>query len=415
MNFFSLRIAFRYIISKKSTNAINVITYISMLGMLVGSAALIILLSAFNGLFELNQTLFNAFNPDLKVTPIHGKVFSISDEQLSQISQVEGIEAFSRTLEENGLLRYTTAGKKRREDIATIKGVDENFLKILSIDSNMRRGDFILKDDRADYAVIGAGLEGKLSVNVHDQLRPITAYIPKRGKQGFGLNLSQIFHRNNFYPAGVFSIQTEYDYKYMLVDYDILRDQLKYKDEVSALEIKLKEGADVVMVKQALASLLGSNLNIKDSMEQNATLYKVLQLEKWAMYAILLLILIIASFNIIASLSMVVLEKRKDISILKTMGASTAYIRGIFMLQGSLVTIIGCFAGILIGVLLCIIQMYWGIIPFPGGSFVVEYYPMKFGFWDFPLVITSVIAIGLLSSWIAARRGAKEDAIILQE
>jgi len=405
------QIAFRYLVSKKSTNAINWISRVAMTGMGFGTMALILVLSVFNGFEGLVISLYYAFNPDVQITANEGKVFSIDEQTLNKIASLNEVEHVAQALEENVILKY-----KDHEYIASIKGVDRAYEQVTGVQEKMVDGKFVLSENGINYAVLGAGVAGSLLVDVENTLQTIQVYLPRRGKETMSLDPSQAFIKKNIQPSGVFSIQQEFDSKYMLVPLDFVRELLNYEKEVSALELKLKPAADADEVKIQLAKILGAGFSIKDRYEQNKFLYRVMRMEKWAVYAILSLILVIAAFNIIGSLSMLVIEKTKDIAILKTMGADNGMIRKIFLLEGLLTSLTGSLAGALMAVLLCVIQIQFHVIKLQGsGTFVIDAYPVEMQGKDFLLVGITVIVIAVATSWLPAQRAASRSAIIVRE
>lgn len=403
--------AWRYLFSKKSTSAINIITIVSMAGMLIISMAMVLVLSVFNGFEGLTLSLYNEFNPDVAISPIEGKVFDLSPEQMQQIHALEGVDKLSLVLEEKAALRY-----KDNEFIGTLKGVDDSYVDVTGVDSSIVRGEFLLKDRGRDFAVIGAGVEGHLGVNVDDPLQRITVLIPNR-KSSTGLLPTSAFNQAKILPAGTFSIQMEFDSKYVFVPISFMRSLLKYRDnEATALELKLKPGYTTADVEPGIAAIIGKGFSYKDRYQQNEFLYKIMRTEKWATYAIMSLILCIAAFNIIGSLSMLVLEKKHDIAILKTMGATRQTIRRIFLLEGLLSSLIGAAIGIGLALLLGWLQLRYGLIPLPGsGTFVISALPVKFKLPDLLLVGATVVSISLIASWLPAYRTANMGNLIQQE
>jgi len=405
------QIAFRYLVSKKSTNAINWITRVAMTGMGFGTMALILVLSVFNGFEGLVISLYHAFNPDVQITAKEGKVFSLDEQTLNKIVALSEVEHIAQALEENVILKY-----KDHEYIASIKGVDREYQQVTGVQEKMVEGKFVLAENGINYAVLGAGVAGSLLIDVENTLHTIQVYLPRRGKETMSLDPSQAFIKKNIQPSGVFSIQQEFDSKYMLAPLDFVRELLNYETELSTLEIKLKPDADVKNAKQQLEKIVGEKFSVKDRYEQNKFLYRVMRMEKWAVYAILSLILVIAAFNIIGSLSMLVIEKTKDIAILKTMGADNGMIRKIFLLEGLLTSLTGSLIGALMAVLLCVIQIQFNVIKLQGsGTFVIDSYPVEMQGQDFLLVAATVIVIAVATSWLPAQRAASRSAIIVQE
>jgi lipoprotein-releasing system permease protein len=400
----SLQIAFRYLVSKKSTNAINIITAISMLGMGVGAMALVIVLSVFNGFESLVISLYNKFTPDILVTPATGKVFVVSDEQLKQLKQLEGIATISQTLQEKALLKY-----HQSEYIATVKGVDDNYLAATGMKDAVVDGSFLLHKNDDDFMVLGAGVKARLGVSLDDKLNAISVSFPKRGKHAGMLLPSDAFVRKFIFPSGVVSVQQGFDEEYVYVPLHFIQNALKYNQEISALEIKTIPGADIGNLKKSIAALMGNNYKVSDKLEQDETLFRVMQTERFAVFAILCFILLIASFNIIGSLTMLVLEKSRDISVLKTMGASRQWIMKVFLLEGVLCALTGSGIGVVLGIVVCWIQIRFGVVPLAGsGSFVVSAYPVQLQISDIFLVLITVLVIGLMAAAVPAWNASKQ-------
>lgn len=411
MNSLLYQIAFRYLVSKKSTNAINIITAVAMTGMALGSMALILVLSVFNGFEGLVISLYRSFNPDMLVSVKQGKVFTLPDSTVIMLAGLPEVESISSVLEENAIFKYDD-----QEYIATIKGVDDNFGTVTGVAGKMVEGKYVLNEKGISYAVVGAGVAGQLSVNLEDPFNSIQVYLPRRGKETMSLDPAQAFIKKNITPSGVFSIQQEFDSKYILAPLDFVRELLNYEKQVSAIEIKLKQGVSAEQAKKKISSLLGDGFAVLDRYEQNKFLYRVMRIEKWAVFAILSLILVIAAFNIIGSLSMLVIEKTCDIAILKTLGADNSMIRKIFLLEGLLTSLTGSLAGVLMAVILCLIQINFKPIKLEGsGTFVIDAYPVQMQWGDFALVGITVVLIAVATSWIPAQRAASRSAVVVNE
>ena len=323
----SLKIARRYLFAKKSTNAINIISGISVFGISVGTAALILVLSVFNGFEDLITGMFSNFNPDVKVTPLLGKTFQIEEEKLVQIKDLEGVAFVSKTLEETAVFEY-----KGSQDFGTLKGVDEFYNQVTSIDSTIREGDYQLKDGKRNLAVLGVGLRNKLSVNVGDYLSTLTVYMAKRKKVSPTQNP---FKKRLVYPVGTFVIQQDFDNEYLLTSLEFAQSLLGVKNEVSTLEIKLVEHSDAELTLTAIRNIVGEDFVVKDRYQQDEAFLKLMNIEKWMSYAILSLTLILVAFNMIGALWMIVLDKKNDIAILKSMGANRELVRNIFLGEAS--------------------------------------------------------------------------------
>lgn len=406
----SLKIAFRYLFSKKTTNAINIISGVSMLGMGVGAFALIVVLSVFNGFEGLVTSLYNSFYPDIEITAAKGKSFTDDAQFQIKIQSIQSIAAFSKTLEENAYLKY---GEK--DYIGTIKGVDENYNKVSAVEKQVKEGAFLLKDSVLNYAVIGANIFSALNINIEQGILPLQITVPKKGTATV-LMAEDAFTIREVVPSGVFSIQQEFDSKYVFVSLDLAQELTGEGSQLSAYEIKLKEGVNAESEKEKIQQLVENGFLVKTRYEQKQTLYRVMKMERWAVYAILSFIMLIISFNIVGSLSMLVIEKTRDISILKTMGADNKMIQQVFLLEGVLSATIGAGIGIFLGFILCLLQLKYGFIKLSNGdnSFVVQSYPVVLKFGDFLLTFFTVIFIAFVASYIPAKR-ASESVLKFKE
>ena len=394
---FSFYVAKRYLFAKKSQNTINIISTISVVGVAVGTMALIVVLSVFNGFDSLVHSLFNSFDPDLKITIKEGKRFSSELPSVKELKNIEGILYLSEVVEENALLKY---GKKQY--IATIKGVSKDFLKMSGIDSMIIDGNFTLKQGKNDYAVVGQGIAIKLSIGL-TFVNPIVAYVPKReGK--VSLNSENAFNRRYIFPSGIFAIQQDFDSRYMIVPIDFARELLDFTTEVSALELKINPAFDNDEIQEKVKEIMGEDFDVKNRFEQEELLYKIMKTEKWAIFFILSFILIVASFNVIGSLTMLIIEKKKDILILRSMGAELKRIRSIFLYEGWMISVLGAIGGLVVGVFIIWLQKEFGLIKLQGsGSFVIDTYPVEIVLFDFILIFFTVIGIGYLAAWYPVR------------
>ena len=409
-------IARRYIVSKKSTNAISIISGISVFGISLGSMALIIIMSVFNGFEEVLQQLISAFKPDMQITAKVGKTFTLSEEQVQAIQNTPGISFISSTLEEVALFEYGAS-----HALARLKGVDNHFTDVVGLDSMLIGGTFKIKSQATNFAVIGAAFQNSLDV-VPDRAdnRPLVVFMPRREAKKLS-NTSQPFRQRDLYPAGVYTVeQLEYD-NHVITNLDFVRELLAYEDgEISALEIKLEPNANVYKIKTALYNILPeSDFSIKDRYEQDEAFFKVTNMEKWVGFIIFAFTLVLVAFNMIGALWMLVLEKQKDIATLKALGADNNLIRNIFLTQGTLLSAIGVFSGVILGLIVCLLQQYTGFIKLDTGTsgtaFIVDYYPVALRLSDFIIVIGTVLLIGTIASWIPANRAAKVEGIVRNE
>ncbi|HOG06122.1 MAG: FtsX-like permease family protein [Paludibacter sp.] len=395
---FSLRIAGRYLFSKKSHNAINVISGISSAGVAVGTIALVVVLSIFNGFELLFSDLFSAFDPDLQISLKQGKQFSIDTPEFEAVKKSEGIAVFTEVVEENALLRY-----KEKQMPVLVKGVSDDFKQMTRIDSIMFDGEFMLYDGAFERSVVGAGIAATLGLSAY-AIDPLYIYAPKRTSKINLLRPDQSFNQSGTFISGIFSVQqNEYDNQYVLVSLDLAQALFEYQaNEVSAVELKLLPFADTQKVKNDLQKLLGDEFSVKDRYEQQEAYFKIMQVEKWITYLILSFILLIASFNIIGSLSMLIIDKKEDIITLRNLGADQKLIRQIFLLEGWMISAVGAVVGIIIGTILSFLQEKIGFIKL-GPGFIVENYPVVIQFSDILLVFFTVLVMGFFAAWYPVR------------
>ncbi len=397
---FPFYIAKRYLVSKKSHNAINIISWISVISVAIGTFALVVVLSAFNGLESLVESLYETFDSDIRIEPKKAKVFNEDLIDFEAIQNTKGVENYSRVLEEICGVRY-----QQQQTVATIKGVEDSFLEMSLLDSMMIDGEALLMRNNIPYAITGYGIAASLGIYGSKSAENISIYAPKRGKVKGGVDPMQNIYSKMIASAGVYYISPDYDNKYIVVPLSFARDLLKYDTEISALEITAAPRTDLNLLKNELTNLMGEDFKVSNRYEFNELMYKTNKTEKWVVFLILLFILIIAAFNILSSLSMLILEKRKDIGILKSMGARYSSIRKIFFIEGLLINLSGALSGIFLGVLLVLIQQYIGILPLEGG--IVEYYPVKLKVSELFYILFTVIVIGLLTSWYPVRNLTK--------
>jgi lipoprotein-releasing system permease protein len=394
--------AWRYFKAKKSTNAINVIAWVSMIAIVLITAAFVILLSVFNGFEGLVKSLYSSFYADLRVMPKHGKVLMVSPAQLRQLKSLKSIEAFSMIVEEKTLLQNGEI-----QTIVYLKGVDEQYPLVTSVADNLIRGNFDLGTaDRASL-VLGSGIENALGLQSDRNLYPVTAYLFKRGVNINVVDPYQAFSAENVSTSGTFFIQQDLDNKYALTNVAFMKVMLGMKEEeFGSVEIALNEDASEDAAKSQVGKIFGDQAVVETRYEQNKSLYSVMTLEKWAIYGILTLMLIVAAFTMIGALTMLVLEKQKDIQVLKALGSDNSRIRRIFLTEGILLASMGCAAGLLLALLICWAQVKFKLIAIEGGTFLIDYYPVELRGADFVLVLVTVMAIAFLASWFPARKAA---------
>ena len=396
-----LHIAKRYLFSKKSHNAINIISAISVCGVALATLALVCTLSVFNGFHDLIASFFTHFDPDLKVEAIKGKTFTPDSTQLIAIESIPGMEVVSSTLEDNAMAKY-----KDQQTMVTIKGVDDNFQALTHIDEILYGNpEFKLYDAVVDYGIMGQQLMYILNTGVQPY-DPIEVYAPRKGTKVNMSNPLANFHRELLYsPGSVFNINdSRYASSYIITSIDYARRLFDYTDEVSALELRLFPEADVQEVKHAICSIVGEGFTVKDRYEQQEATFKVVKIEKFISYLFLCFILMVACFNIISSVSMLILDKRDNANTLRSLGAPDGMVARIFIYEGNLIALIGAIVGLVLGIVLCLLQQHFGLIGLGGdGQFVVSAYPVRVKFTDIVLVFFSVVVVSAISVWLPIR------------
>lgn len=395
---FSFRIARRYLFSKKSHNAINIISGISAAGVAIGTMALVCVLSVFNGFETLISDMFSAFDPDLKITLTHGKTFDVNSKEFNELHKMKSVAYFTEVVEENALLRF-----KDKQMPATIKGVSKDFEKMTRIDSIMYDGRFVLFDGAFQRAVPGVGVASILGLGAHF-IDPLYIYAPKRTSKINLLRPENSFNQIGTFVSGVFSVkQLQYDDHYVLVSIDLARNLFEYeKSTVSAVELKLAKGVKQSEIQKQIQTLLGDRFQVKNRYEQQESFFKIMKIEKWITYLILCFILLIASFNIIGSLSMLIIDKKADIQTLRNLGANNQLIKRIFLFEGWMISGVGALIGICLGTLLCLMQQYFGLLKL-GTGYVVDAYPVVTNALDILLVFITVLFMGFLAAYYPVR------------
>ncbi|RKD20138.1 hypothetical protein BCY91_00490 [Pelobium manganitolerans] len=401
-------IAKRYLFSKKSTHAINIISGISMLGVFVGSAALIVILSAFNGLEQLVVSLSNTITPDLRIEPAQGKSFDPKRLDLSNLKEDPSVSFYSQVLEEKALLRY---GKQ--QFIGQIKGVDPSFLANKRLASSLVQGEFVLQDGEYPTALVGATVQYSLGINVNSPLTALEIYSPNKNAGSGAFGPADEFVVRYATPVGVFESNQDSDNS-VIIALSTARELLGEPEKISAVEVYLKPNADAQVLAKNLQQKFGKDFLVKDRIQQNALLYKILNSEKWAVYLILTFVLVIATFNIVGSLTMLVIDKQKDIAVLNSLGAGKKMIRQIFLLEGLMISFIGCIVGMSVGIAFAYAQMKYGFITMAQGNMVVNAYPMALKASDFVLVFVTVMVISFVASFISSRLSVKKLALSIK-
>lgn len=396
---FPFYIARRYLFAKKSQTAVNILTLVALLGVGFGTMALVVVLSVFNGFEKLILSMFNAYNPDMEIRLVEGKTFAMDDFPANEIRNIPGVLYLGEVYEETALLTY-----RERQHIVSLKGVDTTFRHITGIDTLMLEGAFELYSGDHQNLILGQGVAMVLGANINDYLNPITIYLPRRGRVSTMLP-QQAFHASSNYPAGVFGVQAEYDMEYTFAPISLLRFLSQHPGRVTSVIVGLEGGVSLRQVQRQITDVAGPQYHVRNRLQQEEFLYKVMRQEKWAIYLILSFILIIAAFNITGSLTMLVLEKRKDISILRSMGASLKTVKRIFLYEGMLVGIGGALAGLAMGGIVIWLQVQFGLIAIQAdGDFIIHAYPVQARTWDFVLVFGTVGLIAFLASLLPVQK-----------
>jgi len=403
----SFFIAKRYLISKKSTNAINVISWISIVAIAITTAALVIILSAMNGLTSVVADLYHAIEPDLKVTAVNSKY--ITDKQITNnLKSIEGIKHISYSIEENALIKLDD-----KQAVVTIKGVDSEFKKLTKFDTVVYEGNYRFEYNNQYYGVFGRGVANKLGVNINDFVSPISIYTPMRGKVE-SINPEDAFNKISISPAGIFSLNDDFDYKYVLIDLKAAQQLFDCPNSFTSVEIGIENKENIETIQQLLEAKLGNEYIVKNRFQLNDVLFKTLKTEKLWTFLILAFILIIATFNIIGALTMLIIEKKKDIKTLYNLGADQQFIRNIFMKEGFLITSVGALSGLILGIVVCILQQHFHLVTFDDQS-VIPFYPIEMQWKDFLWIISLVMGIGFLAAIYPVRIFTKNNLIHLND
>lgn len=399
-----LTFAWRYFKAKKSTNAINIIAWVTVAVIAFATCCQVLVLSVFNGFEELVRSLYSSFYTDIKVLPASGKTFTLTPVQIASIKKQAGVVNFSMIAEEKALLKNHDA-----QTVIYLKGVDDNYEKITGVAAKTNRGKYYTGTTEDPYLVVGSGIQNAASLSVGSPLseNDLTVILPKRNVQSN--DPLETLSQGNIQPSGSFTIQQEFDDNYAITNIGFVKQQMGFAaDEYSAVEIKTDPSINLENAAASLSALLGKDYKVLTRYEQNTSLYNTMKMEKWAIYAVLTLILIIAAFNMISALTMLVLEKRKDISVLQSMGAGEKSILKIFLTEGLLLGSIGTVAGIIMATILCLLQLKFEIIKLAGGSFLLDYFPVKLIATDFILVGATATAIAFTAAWFPAHKASRQ-------
>ncbi|NDV69857.1 FtsX-like permease family protein [Dysgonomonas sp. 25] len=388
------RIARRYLFSKKSHNAVNVISALSVCGIAVATAVMICLLSVFNGFTDTITLTFSDFDPDLEITVARGKVFNPDDETIQQVLKLDGVAFSAQKLEENALLRYD-----ERQEPIVLRGLSQDFEYIADLNKYVMSGEFGLRNGDIDFGVVGIGIAAKLGMQANS-IRPLEIYMPKRNERYNPANPTKAFAKKDAYISGIFMLnQAKYDEHMLIVSIDLVRELLQYTNEVSSIDIKVAHGADINEVQKQIQTILGDKYLVKNRFQQQESTYRMVNIEKWVTFLILTIIIIIAVFNVVGSLSMLILEKMDDITVLQKLGAKKNLICKIFLYEGWLITFIGTVIGLILGLVLCLLQQHFGLISLGNtpGAFIIDAYPVSIDLQDVFITFITVSVVGVLA------------------
>lgn len=398
-------IARRYLLSKRKKNFINIISILSLIGVAFSTAALIIVLSVFNGLGDLLRSLNDSFDPEIKIEAAKGKSFVLTDDLLSKIKQTKGVEIVTEVIEDYAYLRYRDANQ-----IIALKGLSDNFIDQHRIDDKIVDGKLQLKKDDINYAIVGRGVQYALSIPIGDDQYALQVYYINAANPG-STDISKLYSRRSILPGAAFSIVQNFDENYVLVPLDFAQDLMNYGNKRTSLEIMVSKGANVLDVQEALKQTLGDTFSVLNAEEQHKDLYRLLKMEKLFTFLAFTLLLGISSINIFFSLMMLALDKKKDISVLAAMGASQGFIKRIFLMEGAMIAVGGAMVGLVLGGIFCWLQLEYGIISMGMETSVTDGYPIKVIPLDFIYTLLAVSIITFMASYRPAVLAARSVSI----
>jgi len=406
--------AWRYFKAKKSTNAINIIAWISISAIIIGTAALILVLSVFNGFEGLVKSLYSSFYTDLKISPVIGKVITVTPEQLQKLRGLMGkrdsIRIFSLVVEEKALLQ-----NGENQSVVYLKGVDENYRYTTGVADHLIVGEYDLGNEEIPKLILGAGVEGALGIQADKNIFTLKIYLPRKSNTE-QINMMEDISNDTIRTSAAFLIQQDFDNKYGITNIDFVKKSLRLgANDFSGVEIALNDPSKTDEIKRMVKEIFGDGYLVQNKYEQNRSLYSIMNVERWVIYGVLCLILVVAAFNMIGALTMLVLEKQKDISVLHALGSNRNFIQKIFLSEGLLLAIIGGGAGMLLALLIAWLQINFHLIPLQGGSFLIDYFPVRLRLIDFLLVGATVFVIALIASWLPSRRAAEQEFSLRSE
>ncbi|MEO6329214.1 MAG: FtsX-like permease family protein [Ginsengibacter sp.] len=398
-----LTFAWRYFKAKKSTNAINIISWVTAGVIGFSTMCQVLVLSVFNGFEDLVKSLYSNFYADVRVIPSKGKTMVLTMEQINTIKAFKHVKDISLIAEEKALLQNGDL-----QTVVFLKGVDQNYPKISGVPNKMQNGDFNTGDIENPLLILGSGIENAIGVQADKNLSPLTVFLPKKNQEN-AVDLLSSLSEGNANTSGSFAIQQEFDNQYVITNIDFVKQQMNYApNEFSAVEISLLNESLLNAVASSLQKRLGNNYTVQTKYQQNTSLYNSMRLEKWAIYAVLTLILILAAFNMVSALTMLVLEKKKDISVLQSLGADKMLIKKIFLSEGVLLGAVGSVTGILLAIIISLAQLKFKLIKLQGNSFLIDYFPVKLLIGDVFIVAATSSIIALIAAWVPAKKAARQ-------
>jgi lipoprotein-releasing system permease protein len=406
----SFLFAWRYFKAKKSINAINIIARISIAAIVIGTAALILVLSVFNGFEGLVKSLYSSFYTDLKISPASGKSITVSSDQLQQLKGIKGIKNYTLVVEEKALVQNGDY-----QSVMYLKGVDENYRYVTGVADHIVKGEYDLGTEDLPKLILGAGVEGALGIQADRNIFVLKIYLPRKSNTDQIDPLNDISN-DSIRTSSAFMIQQDFDNKYGITNIDFVKKALKIgRDDYSGVEINLTDPTNADRIKTEVEKIFGEKYLVQTLYQQNQSLYAVMNMERWIIYGVLCLILVVAAFNMIGALTMLVLEKQKDISVLHALGANKNFIQRIFLNEGLLLALIGTVVGMLLALIIALLQINFHLIPLQGGSFLIDYFPVKLRLTDFFLVTVTVFVIAVIASIIPSRKAAAREFSLRSE
>ncbi len=402
--------AWRYFKSKKSTNAINIIAWTSIAAMIIGTMALILVLSVFNGFEGLVKSLYSTFYTDIKVSASAGKSIIVSPEQLQKLKGLSSVKNFSLVVEEKALVQ-----NGENQSVIYLKGVDENYRYVTGVADNLWNGEYDIGDEEVPKLILGVGVEGALGIVADRNIFSLKIYLPRKSSSE-QINPLEDISNDTIRTSAAFQIQQDFDNKYGITNIDFMKKSLKLgENDFTAVEISAKDPTESKELQKAVQQIFGEGYLVQDKYQQNQSLYSVMNTERWVIYGVLCLILVVAAFNMIGALTMLVLEKQKDISVLNALGANRSFVQRVFLSEGMLLALVGGGIGMLLALLIAWLQIKYHLIPLAGGSFLIDYFPVKLRLMDFILVGSTVFVIALIASWLPSRKAATQDFSLRSE